>query len=75
MWDISIEVAEFRDLGDTVVAVGRFRTRGKASDVELESPIAYVFEFDGGLVRRVRTYLNPSEALQAVELRQQAAGS
>jgi ketosteroid isomerase-like protein len=68
LWNLSIEVSEIRDLGDTVVALGRFQTRGKASGVELESPVAYVFEFDGGLTRKVRAYLNPTEALQAVGL-------
>jgi ketosteroid isomerase-like protein len=71
VWNLSIEVSEIRDLGDTVVALGRIQTRGKASGVELESPVAYVFEFDGGLTRKVRAYLNQSEALQAVGLRQQ----
>jgi ketosteroid isomerase-like protein len=73
VWNLSIEVSEIRDLGDTVVALGRIQTRGKASGVELESPVAYVFEFEGGLTRKVRAYLNPSEALQAVGLREQAA--
>jgi ketosteroid isomerase-like protein len=68
--DSSVEVSEIRDLGDTIVALGRIQTRGKASGVELESPVAYVFEFEGDLTRKVRAYLNPNEALQAVGLRQ-----
>jgi ketosteroid isomerase-like protein len=47
--------------------------RGNTSGVELESPVAYVFEFDGGLIRKARAYLDPIEALRAVELRQPAA--
>jgi ketosteroid isomerase-like protein len=72
VWNLSIEVSEIRDLGDTVVALGRIQTRGKASGVELESPVAYVFEFEGGFTRKVRAYLNHNEALEAVGLRQQA---
>jgi ketosteroid isomerase-like protein len=68
LWDLNIEVSEVRDLGDTVVALGRMQTRGKASGVELESPVAYVFEFDEGLFRKVRAYLNLREALEAVGL-------
>lgn len=68
LWTLSLEVSEIRDLGNTVVALGRMQTRGKASGVELESPVAYVFEFDEGLFRKVRAYLNLSEALEAVGL-------
>jgi ketosteroid isomerase-like protein len=68
LWSLHIDVSDIRDLGDTVVALGRMQTRGKASGVELESPVAYVFEFDEGLFRKVRAYLNLSEALKAVGL-------
>lgn len=70
LWDLSIEISEIRDLGDTVVALGSMQTSGKASGVELESPGARVFEFDEGLIRRVRAYLNPSEALEAAWLQE-----
>src|ERR687887_665289 len=45
LWDLTIELSELRDLGDTVVALGGIRTQGKTSDVNLESPVGYVFEF------------------------------
>ena len=63
-----IDVAEIRDLGDTVVALGTMRARGGASGIRLESPVGYVFEFDGGLVRKVRAYLDLDEALAAAGL-------
>ena len=28
LWEVTIEVSEIRDLGDTVLALGRIRTRG-----------------------------------------------
>ena len=68
LWDLHVEVSEIRDLGDTVVAVGGMKVRGKGSGVEVESPVAYVFEFDEGLFRKVRAYLDPGEALKAVGL-------
>lgn len=68
LWNLSVQVAEIRDLGDRVLAIGQFRVRAKASGVELESPVAYLFEFDGDLVRRVRAYLDPDEALRTVGL-------
>ena len=67
VWSMTIEVAELRDLGDTVVVIGRMLARGAASGVDLEQPVAYVFEFEGGLARTVRAYLDPQLALEAVD--------
>jgi ketosteroid isomerase-like protein len=68
VWDVTIEVTEILDLGDTVVALAHFRARGEASGISMERPIAYVFEFDEGLARKARAYFNPQEALEAVGL-------
>ena len=66
VWDLAIEVSEFRDLGDTVVALGHIRVRGGASGIDMEGPAAYVFDFDEGLVRTARAYLDWAEALETV---------
>ena len=66
LWDLHVEVSEIRDLGDTVLALGGMKVRGKGSGVEVDSPVAYVFEFDEGLFRKVRAYLDPGDALKAV---------
>ena len=66
VWSLTVEISDFRDLGDTVLAIGRIRMRGVASEVELESPIAYVYEFEDGLARTARAYLDPDEAIDAV---------
>ena len=68
VWDVTIQVAETRDLGDTVVALGRMRTRGEASGVDLESPVGYVFVFEDGLVRKATAFMGHAEALEAVGL-------
>jgi ketosteroid isomerase-like protein len=68
VWEVMIDVSEIRDLGDTVVAFASIRARGEASGIDLERPVAYVFEFDGGLARKVRAYLDPHQALEAVGL-------
>jgi ketosteroid isomerase-like protein len=68
VWDLTIDVSEVRDLGNTVLVLGRIRTRGEASGIALEGPVAYVFEFDEGLARRVRAYLDPQQAIEAVGL-------
>jgi ketosteroid isomerase-like protein len=68
LWDLSVEVSETRDLGDTVLVVAAMEVRGKGSGVKIESPLAYVIELDNGLLRKVHTYLNLTEALKAVGL-------
>jgi ketosteroid isomerase-like protein len=34
----------------------------------MEQPIGYVFEFEDGMARRVRSYIDPDRALEAVGL-------
>jgi len=68
LWDLHVDLSETRDLGGTVLAFGAMKVRGKGSGVEVESPVAYVFEFDDGMFRIVRAYLNVGEALRAVGL-------
>jgi ketosteroid isomerase-like protein len=64
------EFPEIRDLGDQVVAVGRFCARGKGSGAETDMPFGYVVEYKQGMAVRVRAYRDPAEALEAVGLRE-----
>jgi ketosteroid isomerase-like protein len=66
--EFQAEYPEIRDLGDRTVAIGRVRGRGTASKAEIESPHATVVEFKNGKAIRVRTYLDPDEALEAAGL-------
>ena len=68
VWDVTIGVREIRDLGDIVLAFAQVQTRGGASGVDLERPVALLFEFEDGLARRVCSYLEPEKALEAVGL-------
>ncbi len=68
LWGSSIKTSDVRDLDDTVLVLGHLQTRGSASGVTLDTLIAYVFEFDERLIRKVRLYLDPSEGLKAVGL-------
>jgi ketosteroid isomerase-like protein len=63
--DVHLEVLETRESGDRVVLVGHIRVRGKVSGADAESPAAYVVSLRNGKVIRVRTYLDPDEALDA----------
>jgi ketosteroid isomerase-like protein len=66
--ELHLEYSETRDLGDRVVAIGRVRMRGRGSGAETESPLATVVDLKNGKAIRVRTYLNPREALEAAGL-------
>ena len=63
--EVRIEMSEFRDLGDGVLAVGRTRNRGKASGVETETPLALLTKIKDGKTISIRAYHDPEEALQA----------
>ncbi len=61
---------QIRDLGDQIVAIGHVRTRGRGSGAETESSLASVSETKDGKAIRVRTYLDPEEALEAAGLQE-----
>jgi ketosteroid isomerase-like protein len=69
--EIHIEISEIRDLGDRLVAIGRTRTRGKASGAVTETPLAFVTEIKNGKTISLRAYLDPKQALETVELSEQ----
>jgi ketosteroid isomerase-like protein len=66
--EVHIEMSEFRDLGDGVVAFGHTRNRGKASGVETETPLALVTQIKDGKTISIRAYLDRKEALEAAGL-------
>jgi ketosteroid isomerase-like protein len=69
LWAVRLDVTEMIDSGDTVVVLAQTRALGDASGVEFKQLIAYVYEFEDGLARRVRSYHDPDRAFEAVGLR------
>jgi ketosteroid isomerase-like protein len=65
LWKVTIEITEIRELGDKVVALARVRAQGATSGIDLDRQIAYLFEFEEGLARRVRSYFDTERALEA----------
>ena len=57
-----------RDAGNAVVSFHRVRVRGKGSGIAGELRYAYVFRFRKGKIIHVKSYGDPSEALEAVGL-------
>jgi ketosteroid isomerase-like protein len=68
--EIHVEFSKVRDLGDRIVATGHLRIRGKESGAETESPVGSVAELKDGKPIRIRTYLDPQDALEAAGLRE-----
>ena len=66
--EIHIEISEIRDLGDRLVAIGRIRTRGKASGAQTETPFALVTEIRNGKTIFLRGYLDHKQALETLGL-------
>jgi ketosteroid isomerase-like protein len=64
-----IELTEIRDLGtERLVATGRLWTRGRGSEAKTESPVGFLVDGRNGKAIRIRTYLDPRDALEAVGL-------
>jgi ketosteroid isomerase-like protein len=62
-WEtIGIEAEEITDYGDRVLVIGRLRGRAKGTDVEVDSPMAWVMAIADGKMTKMRTYLDIDEA-------------
>jgi ketosteroid isomerase-like protein len=62
-WEsIEMEADEIVDCGDRVLIVGRLRGRARDTDVEIDSPMAWVLEIEDGLMTKMRNYVDIAEA-------------
>jgi ketosteroid isomerase-like protein len=59
---------EFRDLGDRVLWLGHMEARGRSSGAVVRSPAASLYEFRGGRISRIRSFLDHDEAMRAAGL-------
>jgi ketosteroid isomerase-like protein len=65
-WDLwEFEEQEVRDLGDSVLWLGRVHMRGGASQVEITQEAANLLEFDGEKIVRVRGFRSWQDAIEA----------
>ena len=67
--ELHVEISEIRDLGNSALAIGSIRARGRESGVQIESPFGALADFRDGKGIRLRTYLDLKEALEAAGLR------
>jgi ketosteroid isomerase-like protein len=70
-WEVFEPVGqEFHERGDTVIALGYWRARGKASGAELDNePATWVVEFRDRRMTRLQTYTSREEAFKDIGLR------
>jgi len=59
---------EYRDLGESVLFIGRLQGRGLGSGASVDTPLDILFEFRGAQISRQRSFLDHGEALRAAGL-------
>jgi ketosteroid isomerase-like protein len=68
-WEyLQIDVDDLRDSEDAVVATGRLISRGRASRVDLDVPVAFVWRLRQGKVVYGKTFSEQADALRAAGL-------
>jgi ketosteroid isomerase-like protein len=68
-----VRTHDLRDLGDRVLALGSIGLQGKASGIEIEQPMGWLLELEGGKLARMFFYSSHAEALEAAGLSVQDA--
>jgi len=63
-----VELKEIIDADDCVVSLHRARMKMLHTEIEFESPLAYLFTFQDGKVIHQRAFVDHAEALKAVGL-------
>jgi len=63
-----VRTGDFRDLGDRVLALGSIGLQGKASGVEIEQPMGWLFDLKDGKLARMFFYSSHADALEAAGL-------
>jgi ketosteroid isomerase-like protein len=68
-WELPlrIEADDFIQSGDRILALVRWKGRGKGSGVEMEASGAHLWTFRGGLVSRFDVYRDRDEARAALD--------
>jgi ketosteroid isomerase-like protein len=67
--DLRVEIEDYQESGDRVVAVGIMRGIGKTSNVEIARSFGTVVVVSNSRLVRVDSYSDPREALEAAGLR------
>ena len=65
---LDIRYDDFRDLGESMLALGEIKILGRTSQLELTSEIAQLVTFRGGKMVGSRDFMSHAEALEAAGL-------
>jgi ketosteroid isomerase-like protein len=65
---LTIQVEEIRDLGESVLVLGRFTVTGRATHIEFDTEVGQLITFRDGKVATGHDYLSHREALEAAGL-------
>lgn len=74
LWSVRLDIREIVEDGDTVLVVACTEARGHAGGVMLRERLGYVYEFEDGMARRVRSFIDPAEAYEAAGLDPESGG-
>jgi uncharacterized protein len=65
VWEeLHLDPEEIRDLGDRILVIGRWTSRGKESGADVVSPAAWIFAVQNGRIVFSRAYRDADEALR-----------
>jgi ketosteroid isomerase-like protein len=65
-WEtFDVDLHEIREEGDVVIVLGHVHASARGSGLELDNPVAYVFQLRDGLLSRGQSFLDHDEALAA----------
>ena len=68
-WEyVQIEIGEFRGAGEQAVALVRLRSRGRASRVDLDVPVTFLWRFREGKVIYGKVFSEHADALREAGL-------
>ncbi len=63
-----VDIDEYVDCGEFIVAAGSVSVRSSGSDAEVREPYAWATKVDGGRIVEVREFRNAREALETLGL-------
>ena len=67
---LDIRYDDFRDLGESILALGEIKILGRTSQLELTSEIVQLVTFRGGKIAGSRDFMSHAEGLKAAGLRE-----
>jgi ketosteroid isomerase-like protein len=68
IWRVRLDIRQICKVGDALVVIACTEARGDSSGVILRQLMGYVYEFQDGLARRVRSFIEPAAAFEAAGL-------